>query len=56
LIAEISTHSWVLATEPSEREAALARARAYLAERPETSEGEFELPRIADVLRTRRNA
>jgi SAM-dependent methyltransferase len=56
LIAEISTHSWVLATEPSERESALARARAYLAERPETSEGEFELPRIADVLRTRRNA
>jgi ubiquinone/menaquinone biosynthesis C-methylase UbiE len=56
LIAEISTHSWVLATAPAEREAGLARARAYLAERPETSEGEFELPRIADVLRARRVA
>jgi SAM-dependent methyltransferase len=54
LIAEISTHSWVLATEPAERAAALARARAYLAGRPETSGGEFELPRVADVLRARR--
>jgi SAM-dependent methyltransferase len=56
LIAEISTHSWVLTTEPAARGSALARARAYLAERPETSGGEFELPRIADVLRARRLA
>jgi len=46
----------VLTTEPAERDAALARARAYLAERPESSAGEFELPRIADVLRARRLA
>lgn len=55
LIAEISTHSWVLTAEPAEREAALGRARTYLAARPETG-GEFEIPRIADVLRARRNA
>jgi SAM-dependent methyltransferase len=54
LIAEISTHSWVLSTPPAERDAGLARARAYLAGRPETSGGEFALPRIADVLRARR--
>jgi hypothetical protein len=51
-----STHSWVLSTEPAERAAGLARARAYLAERPETSAGEFELPRIVDVLRSQRTA
>ncbi|GAA5127992.1 hypothetical protein GCM10023320_46100 [Pseudonocardia adelaidensis] len=56
LMAEISTHSWVLTTPLAEREAGLARARAYLARRPEISGGEFELPRIADVLRARRAA
>jgi SAM-dependent methyltransferase len=55
LIAEISTHSWVLTTSEPERESGLARARAYLAERPETSGGEFDLPRVVDVLRARRD-
>jgi hypothetical protein len=54
LIATLATHSWALVAEPAERDAALARARAYLAERPETKAGEFELPLVTDVLRARR--
>ena len=33
------------------RDAALARVRDYLATRPETSAGEFELPLFTDVVR-----
>jgi SAM-dependent methyltransferase len=56
LIATLATHSWALVAEPVERDAALARARAYLAERPETKAGEFEFPLITDVLRAPRSA
>ncbi|MHA6624109.1 class I SAM-dependent methyltransferase [Pseudonocardia sichuanensis] len=51
LVATLRTHSWALTAEPDEREAALARLRAYLATRPETASGEFELPLVTDVVR-----
>jgi SAM-dependent methyltransferase len=54
LIATISTHSWVLVSEPAERDATLGRMRDYLAARPETSAGEFVLPLVTDVLRALR--
>jgi SAM-dependent methyltransferase len=54
LIAMLATHSWSLVAEPAEREAAFARVRAYLATRPETSAGEFELPLVTDVVRVLR--
>jgi SAM-dependent methyltransferase len=54
LVATLRTHSWALTAEPVEREAALARVRAYLGARPETSAGAFELPLVTDVLRTLR--
>ena len=38
----------------SEREASLDRIRAYLASKPETAHGEFTLPMLTGVLRTRR--
>jgi hypothetical protein len=37
-----------------EREATLARIRAYLASRPETAHGEFTLPMLTGVLRVGR--
>jgi SAM-dependent methyltransferase len=54
LIATLRTHSWALTAEPAEREAALRRVRDYLAMRPETSAGEFELPLVTDVVRALR--
>jgi SAM-dependent methyltransferase len=51
LIAMLATHSWALIAEPAEREATLARVRAYLTEHPETAAGAFDLPQITDVLR-----
>ncbi len=51
LVASIGTHSWALISEPADREAAFARIRGYLAERPETSSGEFVLPMTTEVLR-----
>ncbi len=54
LIATISTHSWALVSDPADRDAALGAMRAYLAARPETSAGEFELPLVTDVLRALR--
>jgi SAM-dependent methyltransferase len=54
LVATLRTHSWALTAEPQDREAAFARLRAYLAERPETSAGAFELPLITDVVRVLR--
>lgn len=54
LIATISTHSWALIADPADRDAALARMRAYLEARPETSPGAFTLPMVTDVVRTLR--
>jgi len=52
LIALFATHSQVLIMEPAERERVIAQARAYLAGRPETAGGEFELPMVTSVVRT----
>jgi len=54
LIETLATHSWALVADPVHREASLARLRAYLAERPETSGGVFTLPMVTDVVRTLR--
>jgi SAM-dependent methyltransferase len=54
LVDTIATHSWALVADPAERDAGLARLRAYLAERPETSGGVFTLPMVTDVVRTLR--
>jgi len=53
LIATMATHSLVLVQPAAKREALLGRVRDYLASRPETSAGEFELPMVTTVLRTR---
>lgn len=54
LVATIATHSWALVSEPAERERTFAAVRAYLASRPETSRGEFDLPLVTTVLRATR--
>jgi len=54
LVATLGTHSWLLLADPEERERALGGVRDYLAGRPETSSGEFELPLVTEVLRTLR--
>ncbi len=54
LVATLRTHSWALTSEPAEREAAFDRVRAYLATRPETAQGTFELPLVTDVVRASR--
>jgi SAM-dependent methyltransferase len=51
-VALLATHSQVLIMEPAERERVLALARAYLAGRPETGDGAFELPMVTSVVRT----
>jgi SAM-dependent methyltransferase len=51
LVATISTHSAVLVMAPAEREKLLADVTAYLAGRPETSDGEFTVPMITSALR-----
>jgi SAM-dependent methyltransferase len=51
LVAVIGTHSQILVMEPGPRAELLARVRAYLASRPETAEGEFELPMVTSVIR-----
>jgi ubiquinone/menaquinone biosynthesis C-methylase UbiE len=53
-VETISTHSWALIADPRERDASLARMRAYLAARPETSPGSFTLPMVTEVVRTLR--
>src|ERR1700722_17770774 len=52
LVALLATHSKVLVMPPAERERLLGQARAYLAARPETATGEFELPMVTSALRT----
>lgn len=56
LTATISTHSHVLVVPDRERVELLAKVREYLLSRPETANGEFELPLRTTVLRARRVA
>jgi SAM-dependent methyltransferase len=51
LVALIGTHSQVLVTDPAGRERLLAKIRGYLAARPETADGEFELPMVTAAIR-----
>jgi SAM-dependent methyltransferase len=51
LVGLIRTHSHVVIMEPAERERLLGAIRAYLAARPETAAGEFELPLVTSVIR-----
>ena len=54
LVAMLGTHSWALTATPAARASAFRRVRAYLAGRPETSAGEFELPLVTEVVRALR--
>jgi len=51
LVALLATHSQVLVLPPAERDRLLGQARSYLATRPETAAGEFELPMVTSALR-----
>ena len=51
LLATIATHSKMLVMAPAERDRLLAGVGAYLAARPETSDGEFTLPMFTSALR-----
>ena len=51
LVSLIETHSRVLIMEQGERDRLLAKIRAYLASRPETAGGEFELPMVTSAIR-----
>jgi SAM-dependent methyltransferase len=55
LIETMRTHSMFLVMEPAEREAVLARVRAYLATTPRTAAGEFSVPICTFALRTVRS-
>jgi SAM-dependent methyltransferase len=52
LVSSVATQSWMLVADEDERRRTLARLRDYLAGRPETSSGEFELPLVTDTVRT----
>ncbi len=54
LVATLSTRAGMLVMPEPEREAVLGRVREYLASRSETAHGEFVLPMLTGVLRTRR--
>jgi SAM-dependent methyltransferase len=54
LLATIATHSDVLVMPEDARTDLLGRIRAFLMSRPETASGEFTLPMLTCVLRTRR--
>jgi SAM-dependent methyltransferase len=51
LVDLIGTHSKILVMAPEERARVLAKVRAYLASRPETANGRFELPMVTSVIR-----
>jgi SAM-dependent methyltransferase len=53
LVAKIATHAGLLVMPEPEREATLGQIRVFLARRPETAHGEFVLPMLTGVLRTR---
>jgi SAM-dependent methyltransferase len=54
LVATLATHSRLLMMDDVERAQMLARIREYLHGRPETAVGEFTLPMVSCVLRSRR--
>ena len=54
LVATLTTRAGMLVMPDQDRRAAIGAIRAYLATRPETSEGEFTLPMMTGVLRARR--
>jgi SAM-dependent methyltransferase len=51
LVALMTTHSHVLVMPPAERVRLLGQVRQYLASRPETAAGEFEVPMVTSTLR-----
>lgn len=51
LVATVATYSAMLVLEPHERAEKLRRLREYLLSRPETADGEFDLPLITTVGR-----
>jgi SAM-dependent methyltransferase len=51
LVATLATRAGMLVMPEHEQQAALGRIRAFLASRPETSDGEFTLPMLTCVLR-----
>ncbi|MGX4734867.1 class I SAM-dependent methyltransferase [Kitasatospora griseola] len=54
LVATLGAKAGMLVMPEAERRSRLDRARAYLASRPETADGEFVLPLRTGVLRARR--
>lgn len=53
LVATVNTHSHLLVVPAEERDAINARVLAFLKSRPETAEGEFDLPITTHVRRLR---
>jgi SAM-dependent methyltransferase len=53
LVETLGTRAGLLVMAEPERAATLGRIRAFLASRPETSRGEFDLPMLTGVLRVR---
>jgi SAM-dependent methyltransferase len=51
LVATLATKAGMLVMSEEERQATLARIRAFLASRPETARGEFTVPMLTGVLR-----
>jgi SAM-dependent methyltransferase len=56
LLATVATHSDVLDMPDEARTDLLGRIRAYLTSHPQTASGQFTVPMLTGVLRTRRNA
>ena len=54
LVAKIATHAGLLVMPEQEQQDMLGRIRAFLASRPETARGEFNVPMLTGVLRARR--
>ncbi|TJZ54195.1 class I SAM-dependent methyltransferase [Streptomyces piniterrae] len=54
LVATLATRAGMLVMPEQEQQATLSQIRAFLADRPETSDGEFTLPMLTGVLRARR--
>jgi SAM-dependent methyltransferase len=54
LVATLATKAGMLVMPEQDKEATLARIRAFLASRSETAHGEFTLPMLTGVLRVRR--
>lgn len=55
-VATLATRAGMLTMAEDERATVLTRIRAYLDSRPETSNGDFDLPMLTCVLRVRRGA